>query len=509
MVNMSSNADLTFDIGSASRAGMVTVTARLGEEVVAAETVNLLRPKARADFVERLIKDRPGIDRSKIEAELLMVAGEVAKRGKEPAGNGPAAEDSRPDAAAALADMPENVRDEADAMLKDPDLLKRIVIDICSLGVAGEHELTTTVYLIGTSRQLSKPLAGIVQGPTASGKSHVVERVGELFPPESVIRATQMTPQALYHLPPGSLVHQFIVAGERSRIDSDEMAEATRALREMISTGRLTKLMPVKKDGGIVTMRIEQDGPIAYVETTTLTKIFEEDLNRCIMVQTDEQPEQTRRILKTLAASRNNTTGAHDVAAVLQRHHALQRMLKPCPVVIPFACRLAELFPTNRVEARRAFGHLLSMIEALTHLHQRQRTRDADGRFLAVTDDYALAKRLLDKPLARLLGGRVSDAARRFFDRLAKWVIDQTFSKHDVVKHGESVEDRTINGWFHELHRAGYLELVEPSRGPQPAKWRIAPKVPAWGDATDLPAVEDVVSDSGIPQPGSAQVIVV
>jgi len=490
------------------RNGCGRLIAEVGGEAVHVDEGCIGRESFRRKFLKAVCQDRPGIPRSKAEAELLRVAGAIANRGKEPAGEGPAGADSQPDAAEALGTMPQRVRDEAQAVLEAPDLMRQIVTDIRMRGVAREHELTAMIYLIGTSRLLDRPLAGIVQGPTASGKSYIVERVGELFPPEAVIRATQMTPQALYHLPPGSLVHRFIVAGERSRIDSDETAEATRALRQMISAGRLTKLMPVKKDGEIVTLRIEQDGPIAYVETTTLTRIFEEDLNRCILIQTDEQPEQTRRILKTLAASRNIAAGAHDVAAVLQRHHALQRMLKPCPVMIPFASRLADLFPTKRVEARRAFGHLLSMVETLTLLHQHQRTRDADARLLAAADDYALAKRLLDRPMARLLGGRVSDAARRFFDRLASWATVQTFDKHDVGKHDESVEDRTINGWLHELYHAGYLELSEPSRGQQPAKWRIAPDVPASGDAADLPAVEDVFPQDGLPQSRGAQVVV-
>jgi hypothetical protein len=500
--------ELILEAVPAGRNSVVTLTARLGGDVIAAEQLNILKPKVRADFAERLTRGWPAIERSRIEAELLRIAGEIADRVKESTGEGTPEAGSRPDVAAALEAMPQRVRDEAEAMLKAPDLVKRIVTDIRTLGVAGEHELTATVYLIGVSRLRPRPLAGIVQGPTASGKTYIVARVADLFPPEAVIHATQMTPQALYHLPPGSLVHRFVVAGERSRIENEDTAEATRALREMISAGRLTKLMPVKKDGGIVTLRIEQDGPIAYVETTTLTRIFEEDLNRCILTQTDEQPEQTRRILKTLAASRDYAAGTNAVEALIQRHHALQRMLTPSPVAFPFAGRLAELFPNNRVEARRAFGHLLSMIETLALLHQRQRMSDADGYLLATADDYALAKRLLDKPLARLLGGRVSDAARRFFDRLTKWASGQDFTKHDAAKHGESAQERTVNGWLSELYHAGYLELVEANRGQQPAKWKIAPDVPASGDAADLPVVEDVFLQDGLPQSRGAQVVV-
>src|SRR5207248_365790 len=108
----------------------------------------------------------------------------------------------------------------------------------------------------------------------ASGKSHLIDQTAKLFPAEAVIHATQMTPQALFHMKPGALAHRFVVAGERSRVEDDERAEATRALREMLSAGRLTKLMPVKVEGGrIETAQIEQEGPIAFIESTTLTKV--------------------------------------------------------------------------------------------------------------------------------------------------------------------------------------------------------------------------------------------
>src|SRR5262249_34185436 len=155
--------------------------------------------------------------------------------------------------------------------------------------------------------------------------------------------ATTMTPQALYHMPPGKLVHKFIVAGERSRLENDESAEATRALREMLSSGKLSKQMPVKVEGGqIETRQIDQDGPIAYIESTTLGKVFDEDANRCIMLHTDERPEQTKRVI-TLAAERYSQASSDSrTERIIQTHHALQRMLKPRTVIIPFANRVAE-----------------------------------------------------------------------------------------------------------------------------------------------------------------------
>ena len=57
----------------------------------------------------------------------------------------------------------------------------------------------------------------------------------------------------------GSLSHRFVVAGERSRLENDDTAEATRALREMLSAGKLSKLIPVKENGRMETKQVEQD----------------------------------------------------------------------------------------------------------------------------------------------------------------------------------------------------------------------------------------------------------
>src|SRR5262249_7064077 len=158
-----------------------------------------------------------------------------------------------------------------------------------------------------------------------------------------------ITPQALFHMRPGSLAHRFVAAGERSRAEDDERAEATRALREMLSSRRLTKLMPVKVDGQIETLPIEQEGPLAHVRSTTLAKVFDEDANRCLMLHTDEQPEQTRRVIRSLAVAYGGGVAGGAAERVVLRHHALQRLLRPVPVVVPYAQRLGELFAGDRV----------------------------------------------------------------------------------------------------------------------------------------------------------------
>jgi len=214
---------LTINCTPSGRNGTATLTVKLAGEVLAVESLNLAKPKARADFAESFCKDRPGIEREAVDSKLLEFAADVASQGN---GDDKPTDEAEPDR---LAAMPEAARMQARTMLESSDLLQRVLDDVGALGVAGERELAATLYLVGTSRLLSRPLAAIVQGPSSSGKSYLVDKVASLLPPEAVVLATQMTPQALFHMKPGSLRHRWVVAGERSRKENDDTAEAIRA----------------------------------------------------------------------------------------------------------------------------------------------------------------------------------------------------------------------------------------------------------------------------------------
>ncbi len=483
---MSDTTELVFEFSPNGKASGMTVTARIGDDVLGCDKGDVARSKFRTDFVDSICKGRPGIDRVEVERVLLAQAAEHAARHAKPDETPPT-----PDADVLLQKMPEHVRNEARAMLESPDLMQRVINDVASCGVAGERELVASIYLVGVSRLLSRPLAAIVQAPSSTGKSYVVEKTAALFPPETTIHATAMTAQSLYYLPTGALQNKFIVAGERSRVEDDSTAEATRALREMIGSGRLTKLVPMKEGGKIVTQRIEQPGPISYVETTTLTRIFDEDANRCLLLNADERKQQTTHIVNRLAANYSGTS-ANVADMIVQRHFAAQRMIQARPVVIPFAEQIAARFDCERVEARRAFPHLMAMIQSSGLLHQFQRQIDVDGRVVASVDDYQLARRLCRGPLARLLGGQISDAAIRFYDRLVEWARDK-FTTAEAYRHDRKSE-QAIRGWLRDLAGAGAVEQIEASKGSRPAVWKLVniDRDDLVSGDCGLPAVEEI-----------------
>jgi len=242
----------------------------------------------------------------------------------------------------------------------------------------------------------------------------------------------------------------------------------------MLSSGRLTKLVTIKENGRLVTQNIDQPGPIAYVESTTLaaSQIFEEDLNRSLLLSTDERPEQTERIIHALGERyAGQAGGLRD--RIVEKHHTAQRMLQRMSVVIPFAPRLASQFLADRVEARRGFPHLMNMVQAVALLHQFQRQIDPQGRLRATLDDYQVARNLLSGPLGRLLGRQLSEAAARYRDRLSEWAVGmESFTSTDASKR-DKASRRSVQAWLAELNDHGHVELVEPHKGNKPAKWRL------------------------------------
>ena len=386
-----------------------------------------------------------------------------------------------------LGKMDQKIIAQAREILASPDLIDQVVNDIHSMGVAGETDLARIIYLVGTSRLLERPLAAIVRGHTSAGKSYVINSVAKLFPPEMVIHAHRITPQALVHLPQGSLVRRFVVAGERSLKRDSDAVEATRALREMLGDGYLSKLITVKdKKGGFATQEIHQPGPIAYVESTTLgaTEILDEDRSRCLLLTVDETAEQTQRIIMGEATRRAGTlVPSNDKAQVVLKHHAMQRMLRPVRIQIPYAPDVGRQFPANTVEARRIFPHLLSLIEgsALLHQYQRSSVNDNGKIIVATTEDLVLATSLLSEYLSQRLHGIPSKSAVRLWENLR-----QNGKELFTIAEAATISSKSqtaVRGYLKELIGSGNVERVIYGSGREPDKYKLVadkdvPRVP-------------------------------
>ncbi|MBL9000773.1 MAG: hypothetical protein JNK25_06515 [Phycisphaerae bacterium] len=488
-------AELAISCDYLDHKGRARLTARLPDGTTHTDTFNVGAAKFRQKFLVDLCSGREGIDEGAVRERLDVIASQIPCRHLDdeedeinPAPNrDELLKSADAETQRLLEETDPGLVDAAKRLLADPKLVDLILQDIAAMGVVGEELLALISYVIGVSRLLPTPLAGIVQGLTATGKSFVPISVSVLFPPEAVLIATDITRNALYYAKPGFLIHKFVVAGERPRSQDDERAEATRALREMLAAGRLSKYVTVKgADGKLTTELVEQFGPIAFIESTTVVNIFDEDANRCLPLGTDESQEQTRRIVAAQGA--RAAFPPRDISDVKLLHHTAQRLLKRVVVRVPFAEKIAAAIPTSRQEARRAMPMILSLIQAVAVLYQRQRVMEGaldHGTVIEATvQDYVIARRLLAEPMSRALGTRVPGAVLRFGHRIVeRYSGSGEFTSTAACADEQVLQTKSkVNEYLKALAELGVVELVNPSKGGKPAEWRVVGEVPAAGE---------------------------
>lgn len=318
--------------------------------------------------------------------------------------------------------MTEAEKTQALALLRDPQLVARIVADFATAGVVGEATNCLVGYLAATSRKLSRPLAIIVQSTSAAGKSALMDAVLGFVPEQEQVRYSAMTGQSLFYVGESDLAHKVLAIAEE-----EGATRAAYALKLLQSDGEIS-IASTGKDtasGRLVTHTYRVTGPTAIILTTTSIEIDEELLNRCLVLTVDEDREQTRKIHDRQRAGQTLSGLVANVERqqLITLHRNAQRLLEPLSVVNPFADRLT--FADTATRTRRDHVKYLTLIAAVTLLHQHQRPvkttsagTGATVRYIETTAaDIALANSLAHEVLGRSLD-ELPPGTRRLLDAL-------------------------------------------------------------------------------------------
>jgi hypothetical protein len=292
-------------------------------------------------------------------------------------------------------------------LLRDPDLLGRILRDFDRLGIVGEEGNKLVGYVAAISRKLDQPLAVVIQSSSAAGKSSLMEAILALVPPEDRLKYAAMTPQSVYYLGATDLRHKVLAVLE------DQGAEKVAyALKILQSEGELNIASTGKEaaTGRLVTHEYKVQGPVALFFTTTAVQVDEELLNRCIVLSVSEDREQTRAIhrLQRHRQTLQGLVGRDERDEVCRLHQNAQRLLRPLLVANPFAPQLT--FMDGRTRSRRDHAKYLTLIRAIALLRQYQREvkttvlrGEAVPYIEATADDITVANKLADHVFGRAL----------------------------------------------------------------------------------------------------------
>ena len=396
----------------------VNLLARRGE-AVHVDTLDLYVARARSLFVAQAAKEL-GISEEIIKRDIgaVILGLESLVTEQIAATLAPPPSDSTP----AMTDVE---RAAALDLLRDPQLLDRILADFTQAGVVGEETNKLVGYLAAVSRQLPEPLAVIIQSASAAGKTSLMDAVLAFVPPESKVQYSAMTGQALFYLGETDLKHKVLAV-----VEEEGAERASYALKLLQSEGELT-IASTGKDpetGKLTTHAYRVEGPVMIMLTTTAVELDEELVNRALVLTVDEDRAQTRAIharqrARRTLAGRLATAARTDVLAL---HRNAQRLLEPVVVVNPYAPQLT--FLDTRTRTRRDHEKYLTLIDSVALLHQHQRehkTIEREGTtlsYIEVTrEDIAVANRLAAAVLGRSLD-ELPPQTRAFLVLLEAWI---------------------------------------------------------------------------------------
>jgi hypothetical protein len=367
-----------------------------------------------------------------------------------------------------------------EALAKEPDILKCATEALCKCGVVGEERATKLLYLCIISRHLDRPISVAMKGPSAGGKSHLVEKILRFFPGSAAYVLSAMSERALaYSSEP--LSHRYLVIYEAAGLQGDL---ASYLVRSLLSEGRVRYETVEKTNAGLRPRLIEREGPTGLIVTTTAVKLHSENETRLLSIPVTDTAEQTRSILTALAS------GQHGEDLNLETWHALQQWLDSAEhdVFIPYARRLAELVPPIAVRLRRDFMVILNLIRAHAILHQASRGRDSEGRIVATLDDYSQVRDLVADLLSDGIEATVSTTVRETVqavkDIKAVGREDVTVAQVASTLH---LDKTTALRRVRVAIDRGYLKNLEDRRG-RPARLELGDPMPA--DLEILPTPE-------------------
>ena len=344
----------------------------------------------------------------------------------------------------------EEARREAMEMLRDPNLLDRILKDFEGVGLVGEKLSKLAGYLVAISRKMEDPLSLLILSRSAAGKSTLAYAVASLVPSEDVIRLTRMTGQALFYQKNKTLRHKLLVVEEESGV-----TQAAYPLRVLQSAKELAVATP----GGFHVI----EGPVAVIVTTTSSDLNDETKSRFLVVSVDESRGQTRAIQES---QRKREAGARTPREeIRKRHHALQRCLRPMKVVNPYAEALR--FPDDRLASRREHPKYLALIRVVTFLRQYQR-KEVDGAIRVELEDIEVAHRLADELLGQSLED-LSPPARKLLEEIHRWKRRGLFTRRELRAH---LAWGTTQLWMYLKELADHEWLID--RGGKPKTYELA-----------------------------------
>jgi hypothetical protein len=361
--------------------------------------------------------------------------------------------------------------DTISEFLASEDLLDRVnevLHESRETPFVGDDANLILTFLVMLSCKTGMPLNLEMIGQSASGKTYMTLTARNGFPKSMVMVLAGASREALkYDYDEIDDEGNFIVNVDGKCIvvlEKDESEAFIRKMKPLMSgdDSELVWKTPMKNEmtGEIETRDFVIRGQPSFITLTTRNPREQEQITRQLLMTPDSTSDKVGQVVSNqlLSKARPEQFVSHPDVKLLQ---ASMLSLERYKVRNIFAPVMAEFFPAKSAQHQRDIGKVLSIIDAITLLHQKQRAvEEIDGReyLLSSIEDNVLGLILADLVLRASLSGvpdgswvvfteltRMADAKRPLtVDNILQWLHINAFNttKNALTeKHLPTLED--------------------------------------------------------------------
>jgi hypothetical protein len=390
---------------------------------------------------------------------------------EDPTGTGSSGAGSPPDAGDGVVQPP--------ALARESKILDRFAEELVRTGVVGERHILALIFLVVITRLFERVVNLALKGPSAGGKSYLLDRVLDYFPASAYYVLSGMSEHALVY-DDEPLVHRMLVIYEAAGMAGDLQ---TYFIRSLLSEGRLRYVTVEKTKSGLKKKLIDRPGPTGLLTTTTAVHLHPENETRLVSATVTDSAEQTRAIMLAQAgfAPTPDVTPWHELHAWLEANDT--------KVSVPFASTLAAAIPPVAVRLRRDFPTVLALIRAHALLHQLNRERDDDGAVVATLDDYAAVREIIAQILGEASDRTVPATVRETVAAVAVLTVDGRETTVSAIGARLDLDKSAASRRVRVGIDRGFLRNLEERHG-RPSRIVLGDPLPE--DQPMLPAVSDL-----------------
>jgi len=348
--------------------------------------------------------------------------------------------------------------------------------------IVGEDELKMQLFLLYLTKEFEPEWCIMLDGPAASGKSHIMKKVAMLFGEEEeeyfcYSRLTQ-----------ASLNHMDVLADKWARkvVIIEELQGAKNVveqLRVAISEGKLTLLEAKEVNESGVKSFVTEAKEIKFDNVLFVTcnaEEFDEGeqlKSRAWILNTDQTRDQTSRIIDYYLDDFNYRI--NEMPLLDRISLGLKVLVKPDRVVFPFANEIKEYISTSSVRGRRDVKKLISLIKASAYFHQKRRKwihRDGQKILIADWRDVYTAYNYAGDSLNASTQG-VGSKDLKYYEKIVTHLVHQDSFQVDDVCSWCGLNLSGAQKLLINLCEAGFFEnIVKPPMKATYMKTKINPE---------------------------------